>query len=112
MTAPIADKTAFAPSLSFHPGSSGVIPPLLPAAGRRWTSVASGLISLAILAVALVQLHGTPVAHILSLVPRRPAFWLVFVIAYLATPASEWLIYRRLWAIPASGFAALLRKRV
>lgn len=109
MTAPIADTIVFAPRLSFHtPPDPGV----LPAVGRRWTGVVSGLISLAILAVALYQLRGTPIAQILSLVPRSAAFWLVFSIAYLTTPAAEWLIYRRLWHIPASGFTALLRKRV
>jgi hypothetical protein len=109
MTVPIADQTSFAPSLSFHTsGASGVMPEI----GRRWTGLVSSLISLTILAVALIQLRGTPVAHILSLVPRSGAFWLVFVIAYLTTPASEWVIYRRLWMIPATGFGALLRKRV
>lgn len=109
MTAPIADKIPFAPTLSFHPPAASS---LLPAMGRRWTGLASSLISLAILAVALFQLRGTPVAHILSLVPHRWDFWLVFVVAYVATPASEWVIYRRLWGIPPSGLVALLRKRV
>ena len=112
MTAPIADKTAFAPSLSFHPPATGLIAGSLPALGRRWTGIASSLISLAILAAALVQLRGTPVSHILSLVPRSLSFWLVFAIAYVTTPASEWVIFRRLWHIPAAGFVALLRKRV
>src|SRR5690606_9781177 len=58
------------------------------------------------------QLHGTPVADILALVPRDALFWLVFVVAYLVTPASEWVIYHRLWSIPAEGMIALLRKRV
>ncbi|TPG43675.1 hypothetical protein EAH79_03280 [Sphingomonas koreensis] len=84
----------------------------LPAIGRRWTGLVSSLISLAILAVALLQLRGTPVAHILSLVPLGIGFWLVFAVAYLTTPASEWVIYRRLWALPPAGFVALLRKRV
>ncbi|WP_147373609.1 hypothetical protein [Hephaestia caeni] len=83
-----------------------------PAIGRRWAGIGSTLISLAILAAALYQLHGTPVADILALVPRSAVFWLVFVIAYLVTPASEWVIYHRLWSIPPSGMIALLRKRV
>ncbi|TPG21723.1 hypothetical protein EAH87_04560 [Sphingomonas koreensis] len=80
--------------------------------GRRWTGLVSGLISLAILAAALIQLRGTPIGQILSLVPRNGGFWLVFLIAYATTPASEWVIYRRLWTIPSTGFVALLRKRV
>jgi hypothetical protein len=113
MTAPIADKTSFARPISFHaPSTSGVVAGSLPAMGRNWTGLVSGLVSFAILVVALVQLRNTPISHILSLVPRSFGFWLVFILAYLITPASEWIIYRRLWAIPPSGFVALLRKRV
>lgn len=113
MPAPTADETAFAPSLSFHPpAASDLVTGLLPTIGRRWAAIGSTLISLMILAAALYQLHGTPVAAILSLVPRSALFWVVFAIAYLVTPASEWVIYHRLWSIPPSGMAALLRKRV
>ena len=113
MPAPTADETAFVPSLSFHPpAASDLMTGMLPAIGRRWAGIGSTLISLAILAAALYQLHGTPVADILALVPRSAVFWLVFVIAYLATPASEWVVYHRLWSIPPSGMVALLRKRV
>ncbi|RIA45763.1 hypothetical protein DFR49_0288 [Hephaestia caeni] len=113
MPAPTADKTAFVPSLSFHPpAASDLMTGMPPAIGRRWAGIGSTLISLAILAAALYQLHGTPVADILALVPRSAVFWLVFVIAYLVTPASEWVIYHRLWSIPPSGMIALLRKRV
>lgn len=113
MPAPTADETAFAPSLSFHPpAASDLVTRLLPTIGRGWATIGSTLISLTILAAALYQLHGTPVAAILSLVPRSAVFWLVFLIAYLVTPASEWVIYHRLWSIPLSGMAALLRKRV
>lgn len=113
MPAPTADETTFAPSLSFHPqAASDLVTGVLPSVGRRWAGLGSTLISLAILAAALYQLHGTPVAEILGLVPRSAFFWLVFVIAYLSTPASEWLIYHRLWSIPPSGMIALLRKRV
>jgi hypothetical protein len=83
-----------------------------PAVERRWTAWVGSIISLLILAVSLDQLRGTDVAHILTLVPRSAGFWAVFAIAYLATPASEWVIYRRLWQIPAAGLAALMRKRV
>ena len=113
MPAPTADETAFAPSLSFHPpAASNLVTGMLPANGRRWAGIGSTLISLAILAAALYQLNGTPVADILSLVPRSAVFWLVFVVAYLVTPTSEWVIYHRLWSIPPSGMVALLRKRV
>ena len=46
------------------------------------------------------------------MVPRSPLFWLLFAAGYLALPASEWVIYRRLWNLPPRGFLALLRKRI
>ncbi|WP_255586776.1 hypothetical protein [Hephaestia mangrovi] len=113
MTSTIGGTTALAaPSARIDSTLANSVILDSPLAERRWTAWAGGAISLAILAVALVQLRDMPVAHILSLVPRSTGFWAAFVLAYLATPISEWLIYRRLWAIPARGFAALLRKRV
>jgi hypothetical protein len=44
--------------------------------------------------------------------PSSPIFWLAFLGYYFALPLSEWLIFKRLWGLPASGFAALLRKLV
>lgn len=84
----------------------------LPAASKRWTAWFGSLISLLVLVVALYQLPGMKIAEIVSLVPASGLFWVVFLVAYCVTPASEWIIYRRLWAIPPGGFIALLRKRV
>ncbi|MGN6377120.1 MAG: hypothetical protein ACTHMG_16415 [Sphingomonas sp.] len=91
------------PDLTLHP---------LPAIQRRWTAWAGGLVSLAILAAAIVRLRGTAVADMAEHLPHGVLFWTVFVLAYVATPGSEWVIFRRLWSIPSSGFVALLRKRV
>ena len=46
------------------------------------------------------------------MVPKSAGFWLVFAVFYLSAPASEWIIYRRLWNLPASSLAPLLRKLV
>ena len=51
-------------------------------------------------------------AQIWALLPSSPLFWLAFIAYYLANPASEWVIFRRLWNLPAEGFVALLRKYV
>jgi hypothetical protein len=76
---------------------------------RRWIAP---LISAAILIAAFNQLRGLDFAGVLDLVPRNPLFWGLFTIAYVAMPASEWLIFRRLWGLPIAGFAALMRKRI
>lgn len=60
----------------------------------------------------VLELRGMNMAKVLAMVPRGAGFWMVFAASYLAGPASEWLIYRRLWQLPAEGFAALLRKLV
>ncbi len=51
-------------------------------------------------------------AQIWAMLPNSPWFWLAFVAYYFANPASEWVIFRRLWNLPAEGFVALLRKFV
>ncbi|MDP1027588.1 hypothetical protein Q5H91_10220 [Sphingomonas sp. KR1UV-12] len=75
----------------------------------RWLSPA---ISIAILLAALWQLRSVDFAQLVRMVPRSAGFWLLFVGGYLITPASEWIIFRRLWQLPARGFVALLRKRI
>jgi hypothetical protein len=70
------------------------------------------LVSLLILAVALYQFRGLDIAQIVALLPGNPAFWLAFLLYYMAAPASEWVIFRRLWNIPLEGLGALLRKLV
>lgn len=86
-------------------------PPLLAqgAGATRWLGPA---ISLAIFAAVLFQLRHLHVAAVVAMVPRSPLFWLVFAGYYLATPAVDFLIFRRLWGLPAAGFAALTRKFV
>ncbi len=71
------------------------------------------MIFTALIAAAVVlELRGMDVWRVMGLVPRSPAFWIVFACFYLTGPVCEWAIYRRLWQIPAEGFVALLRKLV
>lgn len=70
------------------------------------------LVSLAIVGVALNAFHATDFHRIWALVPTSPLFWIVFVFAYLAQPIVDFVIFRRLWAIPPAGFAALVRKYI
>lgn len=100
------------------PGSSPAdIPPiqLMPqdrVANRGRTAVFSILLSLGVIAAVVHEMGGIDLHRLLAMVPTRPAFWFAFVAAFLALPASEWLIYHRLWRIPSAGFVALLRKKV
>jgi hypothetical protein len=100
--------------------STRLFPPTVPAldpqplirSGRNWTRWAGPIVSLLILIVALDQFRDIDPRKLWSMLPASFAFWAAFMLYYLAGPISEWVIFRRLWAIPAEGFAALLRKLV
>lgn len=77
-----------------------------------WQKFLSLGLSLALLAALGSRLATIGFAELLRGVPASPVFWIAFGAYYLALPASEWLIFRRLWNIPPAGFAALLRKLV
>jgi hypothetical protein len=80
--------------------------------GRNWTRWAGPLFSIVILAVVALQLGKFDFSHFVMPMPRKPGFWLAFLLAYLVGPASEWIIFHRLWRLPIEGFGALLRKLV
>lgn len=91
--------------------SSTLIPLRLP--DRRWQKWLSAAISIALLVAILTQFDRIGLGRLRQAIPAAPGFWLALAAYYLALPASEWLIYRRLWRLPAlAGFAALLRKLV
>jgi hypothetical protein len=69
-------------------------------------------VSLLMLAAVAYQLRSLDLRQLRGLVPVSASFWILFLVYYLASPATEWVIFRRLWKLPASGFAALLRKLV
>jgi hypothetical protein len=86
-------------------------PPLLEAgnAALRWIGP---FISLGIFGAVLYQLRHLHIASVAAMLPRSPLFWLAFAAYYLTTPVFDFLIFRRLWGLPASGFSALTRKFV
>lgn len=83
-----------------------------PADGPRWRRLAGLGLSAALLVALVLSLRDGGAVRLRQAVPTAPGFWLAFALYYAALPGSEWVIYRRLWGLPASGFAALLRKLV
>ncbi len=79
---------------------------------RNWQRWLFAALSLVLLAVIVHQLGRLDARQLIDSIPASPGFWLAFAGYYLALPVSEWLIYRRLWRLPAEGFRALLRKLV
>jgi len=86
-------------------------PPLLEtgSAALRWIGP---VISLGIFGAVLYQMRDLQLGSVAAMLPRTPLFWLAFAAYYLATPAFDFLIFRRLWGLPAAGFGALTRKFV
>ena len=78
----------------------------------RAAGLFSAAISVALLVMVALQFRHLEFSRIFHMIPRVPVFWTVFATYYLTPPAIEWVIYRKLWGLPFSGMAALLRKLV
>ena len=83
-----------------------------PARSKRIAALFSLAVSLALLVAVAWQFRDLDLVKARALLPTSPTFWLAFAGYYLAGPISEWLVYRRLWAMPLAGIGALLRKLV
>ena len=79
---------------------------------RRWPMVIGAIITLAMIAGLGRELFGSGLAGLSRAVPSNPLFYLAFALLYIAPPAGDFIIFRRLWGIPLSGLAALLKKRI
>lgn len=95
---------------------AGIAPIIDPAPllsdGRKWTRFAGPLVSFLILVAVFYQLRTLDVESLKAMFPLNASFWLAFAGYYMLPPFSEWIIFRRLWALPVGGFAALLRKMI
>lgn len=69
-------------------------------------------VSLALLGAVALEVRGLHWGAVEAMIPHTPLFWVVFVVGYLVPPVLEWVIYHRLWDLPVSGLAALMRKTV
>ncbi|MFD1611952.1 hypothetical protein ACFSCW_09075 [Sphingomonas tabacisoli] len=69
-------------------------------------------ITFGLLIAVLWQLRTLDARQVIADIPSRPAFWIVFALWYATAPVADWVIFRRLWRIPADGLIALTRKFV
>lgn len=81
-------------------------------ATRRIRAAVATAVSLALLGVILWRLQAAGWDRTLALLHNGPGFWTALLLFYFTLPAGEWLIYRRLWQLPAAGIVPLLRKRI
>ena len=98
----------FSPRVAAHPAD----PPALRLPGRSWLRWLGLGISAATVAAMVYQIRHVDPREAIALLPRTTGFWLVFALYYFGPVLAEWLIFRRLWRIPASGLLALTRKYV
>ncbi|WP_156842133.1 hypothetical protein [Novosphingobium aquimarinum] len=101
------DQTLAIPSLNsfaFKPQDRRIRPTL--------GNILSTALSLVVVAAAVYQARDLDLARIVALVPTSVIFWVLFTVRYLAGPASEWVIFHRLWGVGPSAFGALVRKLI
>lgn len=79
---------------------------------RRWPMLLSGLLTALLFAGLIHQLLGHGWAGLVSTLPRKPLFYLAFAALYLSLPLGDYVIFRRLWALPPAGLVPLLKKRI
>jgi len=79
---------------------------------QKWLALVPAALSLALMAAIFMQVRRLDGAFLWSYVPTDLRFWAVFPIFYMVGPIADWVIFRKLWAIPISGIAPLLRKYV
>ncbi len=85
----------------------------------RWGARLAGLghygsilLSILLIAAILREISLIDLAGAFTLRPLPLLFYPAFVVFFLGSPLIEWLILRRLWQAPFSGFWAILRKMV
>jgi hypothetical protein len=76
-----------------------------------WTLVA-GALTLAMVVGLGRQLFSAGLSGLFQIVPQNPLFYATFLLVYLSPAAFDFVIFRRLWGIPAEGFVALMKKRI
>lgn len=86
--------------------------PTAPTGWRKAGAFLGPAISLAILAGALWQIHALDWHKLVAFIPTSPLIWLVFALNYLSGPVGDWVIFRRLWKIPAEGIFPLVKKMI
>ncbi|KQN93193.1 hypothetical protein ASE95_07485 [Sphingomonas sp. Leaf231] len=79
---------------------------------RRWPALLAMLLTIAMLIGVGHELFDHGLAGLRRAVPASPGFYLFFLASYFALPLCDFLIFRRLWDVPAAAFPALNRKRI
>jgi hypothetical protein len=79
---------------------------------RRWPAIVTAVLTLGMMIGLANELLDHGARGLTSAVPTAPLFYVFFLVSYFALPISDFVVYRRLWGIPASAFGPLNRKRI
>lgn len=79
---------------------------------RRWPTVLAGLVTILMVIGLGHELFDRGLVALKHTVPANPLYYVAFLAFYMAPPIFDWVIFRRLWGLPAAGLGALLKKRV
>lgn len=78
----------------------------------RWPTVIGAVVTLLMVAGLARQLFASGLDGLTRMAPASPLFYVFFALLYMSLPTGDFLIFRRLWRIPAAGLVALLKKRI
>ena len=104
------NSTFVGPALPSAPDLAGLQP--LETIKSRWPMIFGAVVSVGMVVGLGYQLLGSGLAGLERSVPGSPWFYLFFTLLYFSPPTADYIIFRRLWAIPFEGWVALLKKRV
>ena len=86
--------------------------PALKPERKLWSTWLSRILSGAFLVAIVLQLGQIDAQQLHNALPQNLWFLPVLLALYFALPVADWIIFRRLWALPVSGFFILLAKRI
>ena len=79
---------------------------------RRWPMLLGAAVSLLMVAGLAHELLDKGLVGLSRTAPDSWVFYIFFALFYLGPPTFDYVIFRKLWRIPASGMVALHRKRI
>ncbi len=79
---------------------------------RRWPSYLGAAVTVVMIVWLGFKLRGLGVDSLYEALPTNPLFYFFFALLYIAPVTGDFIIFRRLWGIPAAGFVALMKKRI
>jgi hypothetical protein len=79
---------------------------------RRWPMLLATVLSIAMLIGVGYELFDDGLAGVRRVTPVSWGFYLFFLASYFTLPVCDFVIFRRLWNVPAAAFPALNRKRI